>query len=1012
MQSIDAPQSQSPIPERNTPTRSFITTFLKEGWRLVLSWIDFPFRFLFGRDLFISYSRRDSRKYAPNLALALQKRRPKLSFYLDRWIAPPSGKLPISLKLQLRWSSIMVVICTENAIGSNFVKDEVARFAVLGRKVLTVDVDGAFNAVRGQEPWVGFSGADPEEESSHAILSGDPSDNVVERILKMVEFTTQDRRLRRAVWGTLVFVALSVGGTAAFSFFTVRAANDQKVLAEQQARAAEREAKDAEIRALDAANREAGAKEAQGIAERLAKDAAIRADAAEGLRTSAEAKASQALQKERNARAEAARQQNIATAGRIAAENILVPEPILEQVEKKVLFTIESMRRAQSSTAYRNLIEGIKMMPAAIDKATHKGPVKNVIFTQDGKFMVTVADGAVWLISTERLSSEGRLGPPLKISGDDLIKTVELSRNGKYLAAVGANAVYLWQTERMTELQPIQQKGVNAIAFSPDGELIVAGGDKPNPKAETVQKTTSVWRIGESLHSEIASVSSLDAVVDVSISPDKLKFTTLSTDGLLTWKTSDGPQQLKEPKRVDDPDQLRTGGFSPNGKYFFRTDVFDRTYGKVIRADGLKGGLSHQLDFVRFSPDGRFLATSRSDDERADFRETRVWDSYSDELTELSRINYASIIINGEFSNDGRQVALVSLENSSAEIWDTLSGRLLTYIKLADERGALAFSPDSKYFAAASANTVTIWPLSRDWKEGEINHLESSAVAVSPNGKLVGFADGITVKILNATDGREVSSIDTRCEIAALAYDWQNARIATAGNACGVWIWKIDRSSNGVLIQSKGAGSIAFSSNGRNLVVANDDVVSIYQIGSSARPVQTKTREGSFLAISGDGRRIATALNENVVAVWDTRSSKLPPLHVEHPMIFSDTNFTTAAFIDNTRIVTADNKQVRIWDITGTKPFVIGRVELPNNAPLGISHPVLSPNGAFVAKVAYIKSDQVRTTVWGLQVDALIATSCRRLSTMLDRTEWADAFGAEPYQETCSGLRLPVPNKD
>jgi TIR domain len=192
----------------------YLLQLLRKAGPLLFAVVEIPFRYLFGRDLFITYSRRDSRKYAPNLALALQKRMPKLSVYLDRWIAPPLGTLPLSLRLQLRWSSMLVVVCTENAVNSPFVQAEVARFARLRRKVVTIDVDGAYGTVRGQQPWVEVSGADPEEESGAAVQRGEPSENVIGRILKSVEFTMQDRRLRRAVWGTLAFVALSVGGTS------------------------------------------------------------------------------------------------------------------------------------------------------------------------------------------------------------------------------------------------------------------------------------------------------------------------------------------------------------------------------------------------------------------------------------------------------------------------------------------------------------------------------------------------------------------------------------------------------------------------------------------------------------------------------------------------------------------------------------------------------------------------------------------------------------------------------
>src|SRR4051794_1098943 len=88
-------------------------------WRTLTRGWDRALRIVFGRDIFISYSRRDGTRYAEAVVLALQARRPRLSFYLDRWIAPASLALPRSLRRQLRWSSLMVVICTENAVSQS-----------------------------------------------------------------------------------------------------------------------------------------------------------------------------------------------------------------------------------------------------------------------------------------------------------------------------------------------------------------------------------------------------------------------------------------------------------------------------------------------------------------------------------------------------------------------------------------------------------------------------------------------------------------------------------------------------------------------------------------------------------------------------------------------------------------------------------------------------------------------------------------------------------------------------
>lgn len=296
--------AQQPLPsEIKDLNKINAQPMMKYLLQLFLTGFDLPFRYLFGRDIFISYSRSDASKYAPNLALALQAKRPKLSFYLDRWLAPPSGKLPKSLKRHLRWSSILVVVCTENSIRSQFVRDEISSFSKLGRTVIPIDVDGAFDkAKREQGPWSEISGASSEEESLAAVGSGHPSENVVERILKSVEFTGQERRLRRAVWSTLAFVALSIGGAFLFSFFTVRDAEAKARLAEDRVVEAVAAAKNANDRAqeanamADSANTQAAEARVKATEEELkAQNAGLRAVEANRLRESAETKATSAL---------------------------------------------------------------------------------------------------------------------------------------------------------------------------------------------------------------------------------------------------------------------------------------------------------------------------------------------------------------------------------------------------------------------------------------------------------------------------------------------------------------------------------------------------------------------------------------------------------------------------------------------------------------------------------------------------------------------------------------------
>jgi hypothetical protein len=174
-------------------------------------------RFIFGRDIFISYSRQDANKYAPALVMALKERNKQLTFYLDRWLAPSSSTLPASLERHLRWSSLMVVICTEHAVfPGSFVRDEILLFGRLRRKMIPIDVDHFFETLCADEimgPLLG--GEAPEIETWEAIGAGRPTEEVINRVVNAIDFTTQQRRLSFTVWSAVLLILLIGAGATA-----------------------------------------------------------------------------------------------------------------------------------------------------------------------------------------------------------------------------------------------------------------------------------------------------------------------------------------------------------------------------------------------------------------------------------------------------------------------------------------------------------------------------------------------------------------------------------------------------------------------------------------------------------------------------------------------------------------------------------------------------------------------------------------------------------------------------
>ena len=1001
-------------------TRFPAMLLVMQAGQILRAVIDIPFRFIFGRDVFISYSRRDARKYVPNLVRALQERMPKLSVYLDRWIAPPAGKLPVSLRLQLRWSSILVVVCTKNAIGSEFVKDEVATFARLRRKVVLVDVEGAYSAVRGEMPWSEVSGADPETES-HTIFETDhPSEEVIDRIIKSVQFTTQDRRLRRATLGTLSFVVLSVGGTALYNYLTVKAANKAATQAEARATDATKKADEADARAAsaeqrvtdanqrekEARQREAVAIQKQEVAEGREREASRKAATAEGLRVIAETRASEA-------RAEAQKQENIALARRLAAESNLAEDPHLEQVEKKVLLNVESMRRSPSAVAYRNLIDGIKMMPQPEKTVSHDGKVNLLTFSPHGSLMATAVGNVLWLRNVTNLPVRRSIDEPVKIQHAGTINRIQFSPDGKYLATVVQNeGVRIWQVDGMQELPPIPVKNTVAIAFSRDGKRLAIGGRGANPGADQFQKTASVWELDGNVR-EVSTVETKSPVIDVSFDSNGKLFTTLNQSDesqpfLNFWNAAGGLQREPATAPVKASGDALRGGFIPSGKYVAVVSQDERKGAQMWNAGSGKVVLTNrQLEFIQFSPDGRFLVTSTADDE-TDNRRTHIWDVSGDVLREVRHINYRSIIREGAFSPDGKYLALVSLEQESVQVWDPVVGRVVVYMKIKERSPQLAFNEDGSVLAISAGNDVTLWPITDDWNDSFIKHA-GKASAISADGKLMAVTNGSTVQLLNTKDRAMLSSIETPCSVKAVVFDWQGERIATAGGSCGIWVWQINGSRAGTLVRPNsetrwiGVEGLAFSKDGRFLAVAasgGGHVIEIANPSNYTRFAADETDEVESVAFSADGERLVIASRDGL-DIWERSAPNQKPKHLAYHLLNQDSNQPVVSFSDDGYLVVGEDYEAHIWDVSG-EPEEIGTVELQDVSTTDVYSTMVSPGAAFIATTRKDRTSVGgETSVWQIQPSAVIANACARLNRPLSPLEWEKAFGKERYRQTC-----------
>ena len=120
----------------------------------------------------------------------------------------------------------------------------------------------------------------------------------------------------------------------------------------------------------------------------------------------------------------------------------------------------------------------------------HTGVVTSVAFSPDGHMLASAStDRTIRLWSIPVGDQYGRaLGPSLRYAAN-----VSLSRDGQQLAAGGNGGIVLWKADRdqLTETgSQLTDRGVTAVALSPDGRTLVSGGGKKLRVWDTATRTS------------------------------------------------------------------------------------------------------------------------------------------------------------------------------------------------------------------------------------------------------------------------------------------------------------------------------------------------------------------------------------------------------------------------------------------------------------------------------------------------------------------------------------------
>jgi RNA polymerase sigma factor (sigma-70 family) len=451
--------------------------------------------------------------------------------------------------------------------------------------------------------------------------------------------------------------------------------------------------------------------------------------------------------------------------------------------------------------------------------------------------------------------------------------------------------------------------GVHGLLFVPHAGSLVSFGSDGTLRVWDPDTGKELHRLGSKELAPGPAVASPDGRLLVAVVHDRAR-------PIRLWDVATGA----EVRGLAAPGNVGTLAFAPDGKILAAVCGEHDKPGTVVRWEVASGreigrftGHAKGIFALAFSPRGNTLATGGYDET------IRLWDL--DSGKEVRTIaGLGTPVYQLACTPDGKTLISRGAENR-LRLWDLASGGEVNGLDAPEwPIAAVAYAPGGKLLAVASARTIHVWNPAVPRRLHKLQGHDSIIMdmAFAADGRLLasGGQDG-TLRLWDAVAGKEMHRLaasERWVDHLAIAPDGATVATWSSGDRpeeIRLWDWGTGRVLRRLPVTSETRGvlqtvaRLAFAPDGKTLFACSGTHLSLlrWEVASGKElPLIGKHDGGlSRLALSSDGRTVATATLGGTVYLWETATGR-PRLIVKGAGYT-----TTLAFSPDSRLLALGN---------------------------------------------------------------------------------------------------------